>query len=219
MPEQLTFDLPVRPALGREAYFVSPTNSEALAAIDAWESWPNRRHLLLGPRGSGKTHLAHVWAALSGAKILPAADLTSDAVPDLTGPIALEDLDQGMDEAALFHLLNLALAEGRPLLLTSTTPPTMTLPDLASRISAIPVARIAAPDDELLAAVLIKHFEDRQLVVNPKVIDYLIPRIERSFEAARTIAQALDQAALAKGRAVTVNVAAAVLEDHGDLDA
>lgn len=219
MPEQLTFDLPVRPALGREAYFVSPTNSEALAAIDAWESWPNRRHLLLGPRGSGKTHLAHVWAALSGAKIFTAKDLTSDAVPDLTGPIALEDLDQGMDEAALFHLLNLALAEGRPLLLTSTTPPTMTLPDLASRISAIPVARIAAPDDELLAAVLIKHFEDRQLVVNPKVIDYLIPRIERSFEAARTIAQALDQAALAKGRAVTVNVAAAVLEDHGDLDA
>lgn len=219
MPEQLTFDLPVRPALGREAYFVSPANTDALAAIDAWESWPNRRHLLIGPEGSGKTHLAHVWAGLAGAEVRGAQDLTSEAVPDFAAaPLALEDVDQGVDEAALFHLLNLMQAEDMPLLLTTKAAPDIALPDLASRIATIAVARIVGPDDALLAAVLTKHFEDRQLVVSPRVITYLITRIERSFGAARAVARAVDQAALAKGGAVTTQIAGSVLEHLGGHD-
>ena len=220
MARQLALDLPVRPALGREAFFVSPANATALAAIDAWETWPGRRHLLIGPAGSGKTHLAHVWAALSGARIVPARGLGADDVPALAAApaVTVEDVDQGTDEAALFHLLNLALAEGTPLLLTATVHPNdrpLGLPDLASRIAAMPVARLQPPDDTLLQAVLVKLFEDRQVTVAPDVISYLLARIERSLDAARRTVSVLDTAALAERRPVTRQLARSILDKPG----
>ena len=217
MAEQLAFDLPVRPALGREAFFVSPANGAALRTLEDWKTWPGQRQLLVGPPGSGKTHLAHVWAAISGARIISAAALSLDAVPGLVEADALvvEDADQGANEAALFHLLNLAQAEGTALLLTAAKSPTgwgTSLPDLSSRLSAMPLARLHPPDDPLLAAVLVKLFGDRQLVVNPRLIGYLATRIERSFEAARQVVSRLDAAALESGRPLNLGLAADVLD-------
>lgn len=216
MARQLVFDLPARAALGREDFFVSPSNAAAMASIEAWKAWPQRRMLLTGPAGSGKTHLAHVWAALTDGWILSAADLTAACVPDLAAQPAtvLEDADRGADEEALFHLYNLKAAEGHALLITATTPPSrwqITLPDLKSRLEAMPLAALAAPDDALLRAVLVKHFADRQLDVSPRLIDYLLPRIERSFDAAGRFVRDIDALALAEKKPVTQKLAANIL--------
>ncbi|GAB4285066.1 MAG: DnaA/Hda family protein [Roseovarius sp.] len=220
MPRQLSFDLPTRAAHGRGDFFVSEANAQALAMIENWAQWPQRKLVLAGPPGSGKTHLAHVWATLSGARIIAAHRLTGADIPGLaSGPLALEDCaalaGDPAGEEALFHLHNLALAEGHPLLLTAREPPNrwpLTLPDLASRMQATAVARIAAPDDALLAAVLRKLFADRQLAPGPGTVPYLARRIERSFAAARDVVARLDAAALERRRPITRALAREVLD-------
>ncbi|MEM9031218.1 MAG: chromosomal replication initiator DnaA [Pseudomonadota bacterium] len=217
MPEQLAFDLPVRPALGRDAFFVSPANAAALGAIDAWMEWPAGRQLLVGPAGSGKSHLAHVWEAMTGARILAASRLAIGDVPGLVRnpAVVLEDIDRGVNEDAFFHLLNLAQVEGTALLLSARQPPSswkLGLPDLSSRIATIPLTRLKGPDDQLLAAVLVKLFSDRQLSVDARLIGFLVPRIERSFEAAREIVTLLDEQALERGRSLNRNFAAEILD-------
>ncbi|MEO0751790.1 MAG: chromosomal replication initiator DnaA [Pseudomonadota bacterium] len=220
MPEQLSFDLPVRTAFGRDDFFVSPANAHAVAMIESWEGWPARKLMLVGPLGSGKTHLSHVWAHLSGAQILAAADLAQSDIARLaTGPIALEDCDQiagsPRAENALFHLHNLALAEGHTLLFTAATAPAdwpLDLPDLASRMQATPSIHITAPDDALLGALLMKLFADRQLSPTPATLPYLVARIDRSFEAAAHCVDALDAAAMDTRRPITPRLAAEVLD-------
>ncbi len=214
---QLTFDLPTRIALGREDFFVSPANAAALAGVEAWETWPQGRAILIGPAGSGKTHLAHVWAEIAGATIVASRDLTIEAVPDLLerAAICVEDADCGCDEAALFHLHNLVGAEGGSLLITGTGAPRdwpIALPDLASRLQALPSFQLDLPDDALLQAVLVKQFADRQLTVAPNVIAFLVPRIERSFAEARRIVTELDAAALAERAPITTPLARRVLD-------
>jgi chromosomal replication initiation ATPase DnaA len=217
---QLSFDLPVRPAMGRADFFVSPANAEAVAMIEAWQGWPARKLLLLGPRAAGKTHLAHVWAELAGARIVPAATLATADIPGLaTGPVAVEDAagvaGDPAAEAALQHLHNLVLAEGGALLLTSDSPPAswpLELPDLASRMQGTPAVTLRAPDDALLQAVMTKLLADRQLHPTPETIPYLTRRIDRSFEAAHRIVAALDARALATGRPITRALAAEVLD-------
>jgi chromosomal replication initiation ATPase DnaA len=217
---QLTLDLPVRTAFGRDDFFVSPGNATALAALDDWRGWPLGKMLLCGPSGAGKTHLAHVWAAETGATILPATDLAASDIATLaTGPVVVEDAEAVAGhppaEAALFHLHN-ALAEARhPLLLTSARPPRdwgLKLADLASRMQAASLTRLDPPDDALLTAVLVKLFADRQIAVPPTLIPYLVARMDRSFEAARTLVARLDAEALARGKAVTRQLAAQVLD-------
>lgn len=220
MARQLSFELPVRQALGRNDFFVSPANSDAVAMIEGWQNWPARKLVLIGPSGAGKTHLTHVWAALSDALIVKATDLTDADIPALcTSHIAVEDCaDIGGDnvaEQALFHLHNLALAEGRSLLLTAETAPNdwaLTLPDLASRMQATPAVTLRAPDDPLLSAVLMKLFSDRQLSPTPDAIPYLTRRIERSFQSARQIVDLLDATALETGRPITRGLAIRVLD-------
>ncbi|MEM1065835.1 MAG: DnaA/Hda family protein [Pseudomonadota bacterium] len=225
MAEQLTFDLPVRPALGREAFFVSPANATALALLDGWRDWPLGKLVLVGPAGAGKTHLAHVWAAETDARIVPASDVTEASVPTLAEApaLAIEDADGGaLDERALFHLHNLLAEAKRPLLLTAQRAPRdwgLALPDLASRIEAAGRAELAPPDDALLQAVLVKLFEDRQIAVPPALLPYLTARMDRSFAAARALVVALDAAALAEGRAITRPLAAQVLDKLGEADA
>lgn len=220
MTLQLAFDLPLRTAVSRADFFVSPANAAALQAIDAWRDWPLRRHLLIGPRGAGKTHLAHIWAAEVEALWLRPAELTLH-LPDLHSgtPVVLDDADQvaGVAEAALFHLINLLSAEGR-LLMTATSAPRdwgVTLPDLLSRLQATDIARLEPPDDDLLAAALAKLFADRQIPVPPNLIPYLLPRMERSIEAARQVVAALDGRSLATHRPVTRALAAEVLDTGG----
>lgn len=219
MARQLSFDLPAHPALGRGDFFVSGPNAAATAMVEGWQDWPARKLVLCGPEGAGKTHLVHVWAALSGARILDAADLAQADIPTLaSAPLAVEDADRITGPAAqeaLFHLHNLTLAEGHSLLITARTPPSrwpLTLPDLASRMEGTPTIALEPPDDALLAAVIMKQLADRQIVPSPGTIPYLARRMPRSFAAARDIVAALDREALARGRPVTRALAAEILD-------
>ncbi len=227
---QLALDLAARPALGRADFFAGAPNRLALAAIDRWPDWPGGRIAVAGPAGSGKTHLAHVWAARSGARILPAAALAGidpGSVPQ-DAALAVEDGDRlaalGPEaaraaEVALFHLCNLLAAGGGSLMVTGRTAPAqwrLGLPDLASRLATAPVAALEPPDDALLAAVLVKLFGDRGVGVGPEVIRFLIARMDRSFEAAAAMVARLDRLGLARGRPITVRLAAEALAAEGD---
>ena len=219
MIRQSSFNLPVRTALGGEDFFVAPANAFAVAMIEGWRNWSARKLMIIGPKGAGKTHLSHVWAALSGATIISASSLPSADIPELaTRPIAVEDADQiagdPAAEAALFHLHNLTLAEGHALLLTAERPAHLwkiTLPDLRSRMEGTPAATLEAPDDTLLSALLIKLFSDRQIVPTADTIPYLIARMDRSFDAARSLVATLDRTALDQGRAINRRLAAEIL--------
>jgi chromosomal replication initiation ATPase DnaA len=214
---QLAFDLPSRAAYSRADFFPSPANAAALAAITTPQDWPGGRMILIGPPGSGKTHLAHLWATAHHATLIAAPDLASaDLLALAHGPVVVEDADTMPPETepALFHLHNL-MAGLVPLLITAKTPPRdwgLTLPDLASRMQAMAITRLDPPDDALLAAVLIKLFADRQIAVPPNLIPYLVTRMPRSIGAARALVTALDAHALALGRPITRQLAAGVLE-------
>ena len=224
MAEQLSFDLPVRAALGREDFFVSPANAEAVAMVEGWQGWPSQKLVLTGPAGAGKTHLAHVWAGLSGARIVAARDLAGCDIARLgQGCVVIEDAEDVAGdrraEGALFHLHNLTLAEGGALLVTARTPPHLwglALPDLASRLQGTLHTALGAPDDALLSAVLMKLFADRQLMPSPETIPYLTRRMERSFRAAEQVVADLDASALARRRPITRALAAQVLDNHGE---
>ncbi len=217
MIRQLAFDLPNAEAMTRADFFAAPSNALALQAVDGWRDWPGRKLLLVGPEGSGKTHLAQVWAASADAVILSVEALTETVLEGLSGrAVVVEDVDRiGAGEAALFHLHNMATGTGA-LLMTARTPPRdwgLTLPDLISRMQSTAIAHLEAPDDVLLSAVLVKLFADRQVVVPPNLISYLITRMPRSIGAARALVATLDARALALGRPITRALAAEVLGD------
>ncbi|MCD1617683.1 chromosomal replication initiator DnaA [Salipiger marinus] len=219
-PEQLPLPLPRRAALGREDYFVSTSNALALALLDGWRDWPSGKLILVGPRGAGKTHLAHVWAADSGAHILPADVLPDLAIPDLVrAPLCIEDVPaiagNRVAEEALFHLHNLSQAERQPLLLTASAPPRhwpLVLADLQSRMEATQTATLPQPDDVLLAAVLAKLLDDRLCIPAPEVIPYLVRHMPRSFAMAQRMAAELDARALGRPKGITRTLARDVLQ-------
>ncbi|WP_299615290.1 DnaA/Hda family protein [uncultured Tateyamaria sp.] len=223
MAQQLGFDLPVRTALGRDDFLVAPSNAVALSMVDAWRTWSPPKLVLSGPEGSGKTHLAHVWAVDSGARIVSAIDLEDASVDAFfDAPIAVEDVDQiARDhdkQTALFHLHNALQSAGFPLLMTGQAAPNLwrlSLPDLQSRVDAAGHAALDAPDDSLLGAVLAKLFSDRQLTPRPDVIPYLVTHMERSFAAARGIVADLDATSLAQKKPITRALAARCLDKQG----
>jgi chromosomal replication initiation ATPase DnaA len=218
---QLPLELGHRPALGREDFLVVPANERAVAWLDRWPDWPGHGLVLHGPSGCGKTHLAHVWRAVSGAELIAARALCDADVARFAGtrggePAAavVEDADGGVDERALLALYNILATHGAGVLLTARRPPAawpIDLPDLRSRVAALPTTAVAAPDDQTFAAVLVKLFADRQLRVGADVIAYLATHLERTFQAAREATAALDAAALAARRNITVPLARAVL--------
>lgn len=222
MAQQLTFDLPVRAALGRDDFFVSGANAPAVSTVENWPDWPAGKLLLCGPKSAGKTHLCHVWAALAGAQIVDARSLENHDMAALLHAgrhIAVDGIDalvgQPAAERALFHLHNMALADGGHLLMTCTTSPaafSFDLPDLQSRIQGTLLAHLDVPDDALLCAVLVKLFTDRQIIVSSSVVTYIARRIERSFDAATRLVGALDALSLAEHRPVTRALAARVLD-------
>ncbi|TVQ56171.1 MAG: chromosomal replication initiator DnaA [Rhodobacteraceae bacterium] len=216
----LALALPRRRALGRSDFIETAANADAAALIAARAGWPEGRLALIGPEGAGKTHLAHVFAAETDAPIVPALGLREADAPRLVaaGAVAVEDVDRlGADaaaETALFHLLNLAAAEGAVLLATGRAAPTrwpIRLPDLASRLSAMTVARLLPPDDALLAAVIAKNLEERGLNYEAGTPAFLAARIERSFSAAEDAVARLDALSLASGRRITRKLAGEML--------
>ncbi len=221
MPRQLSFDLPARTALGRDDFFVSPANAQAVALIDAPDCWPAGKLVLYGPKGAGKSHLMQVWAGAAGARIIAARDLAAADIAGLAGaPVAVEDVPgiagNARAETALFHLHNLLLAEGQGLLITGRAAPGrwgLRLPDLQSRVDGTQSAPLSAPDDALLAAVLAKLFNDRQITPRPDVIPYLVARMERSFDAAARIVTRLDALALQERSNLNRTLAARMLKD------
>ena len=220
MTGQLAFELPLQQAFRRADFFTSPASAAGLAAVDGWRDWPGGKMLLVGPVGSGKTHLSHIWADAVGAVLMAAPDLAQSDLPTLAarGAVCVEDGEavagQPDAEAAFFHLHNMLLPAGR-LLITAKSPPRdwgLALPDLHSRLQAGALTRLEAPDDALLSAVLIKLFADRQITVPPNLIAYLVSRIERSIAAAREVVAALDARALAAGRPITRALAAELMD-------
>jgi len=218
-PRQLALALPHAERLTRDDFLEGPANEAGLALIDSWPDWPNRIMLLVGPEGSGKSHLASIWAELSGARSTSAYALKADAVPGAlaTGALVVDDLKpQGFDERALFHLLNLARQDEAYVLMTTRIPPSafeVELRDLRSRLRAVPVVTLLPPDDLLLRALIVKFCADRQLVVDESVVSYLTSRIERSYTAARQAIELLDTEALRLGRPVTRALAAELLRN------
>ncbi len=215
---QLVLDLGHRPAFGRDDFLVTPGNNEAVEWIDRWPAWPGHALAIFGPAGCGKSHLVHVFALRAQAHVLSAADVRTDSVARLIeGPaaLALEDGEAVSDPRALLHLFNAVKEKGGTLLLTSREPPArwpVALPDLKSRLAAIPAVRIAPPDDAMMEAVLVKLFADRQLAVAPDVVAYLVRHMDRSFAAARAVVAKADSASLTDKRAVTIPLIKQVLE-------
>jgi len=221
---QLPLDLRHRPALGKADFVVAAGNRDAVAWLDRWPDWPAGALVIYGPAGCGKSHLIAVWRARSKARALNADDLEPEALGPLIegrGHLALDDAENMVvsggeaAEAALFHLYNAVKARGDTMLLTAPTPPArwaIALPDLASRLGALPAIAVAQPDDELMSAVLAKLFSDRQLAVDRRVIDYLATHMERSFAAARQFVDVMDREALARQRRITRPLAMELLE-------
>jgi len=204
-PRQLALALDHAESYAREDFFTGACNETALALIDSWPDWPANAAALVGPEGSGKTHLAMIWAAVAGARIVPGRALREAELPAAlaTGALVVEDAATDSDDRALFHLLNLAREENAALLLTARDAPAswpVGIRDLASRLRALPVLTLQAPDDATLRAVIVKLAADRQLALDESVVGYLCTRIERSFAAARAAVIALDREALRQRR-------------------
>lgn len=218
-PRQLAFALPHAESLTRDNFLEGPANEAGLALVDSWPDWPNRVMLLVGSEGSGKSHLAAIWAEEAGARSISAHALTAAAVPGAlaTGALVVEDLkSQDLDERALFHLLNLAREDAAFVLITAREPPTalqIELRDLRSRLRAVPTVSLLPPDDQLFRALIVKFCADRQLSVDETVVSYLATRIERSYAAVRQAVELLDTEALRLGRPVTRALAADLLRD------
>lgn len=217
--QQLTFNLAARTALGIGDFFVSPSNEMAVGWVDRWPDWPSHALVLSGPPASGKTHLAHVWQAKSGAPRLLYADLAAlEGVLSTARNIVVEDVDietpDRAREEALLHAFNWTRERGGYLLMTARSAPgrwNLLLPDLSSRLKGAHLTEIAPPDDSLLAALMLKLFDDRQLKVGSDVVLFLLGRTGRSFAAVAHLVEALDRASLVSRRNITVPLAREVL--------
>lgn len=216
---QLVFDLPHFPSWDEADFFVTSQNERALGLIAQWPDWNSPAAIVFGPPQSGKTYLAKIWQKRSKARFVEAQSLAYHVWSEPFPPLAVEDIDTAVfDETALFHHLNLAREYGSSMLLTGRTAPgqwNLSLPDLRSRIRSYPAMEIQPPTEEHLAALLVKHFSDRQIEVAPDVISYLLARMERSMAAAQQLAAHIDRLALAERRKITRAFVAKVFKEPG----
>lgn len=207
---QLVMPFGARPSYEPEDFIRGTANEQALDLIERWPDWPYSMVLLSGPSGCGKTHLAHVFAAKTKAHFIePERIGTVPADQLLVGNHSwvIDGLEQVTDAAALAQLINHARARGDYVLMSAQAVARdlpFTLPDLRSRLLALPSVELGAPDDALLMGVLAKQFADRQLRIAPEVLSFAANQLERSYEAVQQFARAMDKLSLAKGRAITI---------------
>ena len=219
---QLTLDLGHRPASGREDFLVAPGNKSAVTHIDLWPEWTGHALAIFGPPGCGKSHLAHVFATRSGAKVIEASDITTSSgsvLVEQNASLVIESGELVTDPRALLHLFNAMKEKDGYLLFISRDPPSrwkVALPDLKSRLTAIHALRIEVPDDAMIEAVLIKLFSDRQLKVTPEVISYMVQRMDRAFASARRIVNLADLESLAGQRPISVPLIKRILNVPAD---
>ncbi|MET3520318.1 DnaA regulatory inactivator HdaA [Mesorhizobium abyssinicae] len=225
-PRQLPLDLGHGTGYSRDELVVSSTNAQAVALVDRWPDWPSPVVVLAGPAGSGKTHLASIWLARAGAIRVDAGRI-EQCIADLGEmPVLIDDIDKHpVDETGLFHLINAVRGAGSSLLLTARRFPSawgVALPDLISRLKAAATVEIHEPDDLLLAGVITKLFADRQVEVEPHVVQYLVRRIERSLATAMRVVERLDRAALERKtpitRALAAETVSAMDEGQGEFE-
>lgn len=222
-PEQIPMTFDHRPALSGEDFLVSPSNQQAIQWIDSWPNWPGPLLVIVGPAGSGKTHLANVFLNTTGAKNVDIGMLDAKGPAEVieeAKALVVENAENfikaGLDEH-LLHLYNLAREHGIRILMTAETAPArwkINLKDLSSRLNTAPVAEINPPDDALIGALLIKQFSDRQINVGQDVISYLLSRMDRSFDAVRNVVESTDRLSLSEKRGVTIPLVRRVLEDN-----
>ena len=211
---QLPLPLPVRAALGEADFLVTGSNREAVAWLDAWPDWPGRGLLLTGPPASGKSHLLAIWRKRADAAVIEGASLTLEQAVSAAGPVAVDNADRCPEPAVLFHLINRVKAAGGCLMLTAARPAgewSAGLPDLRSRLNALPVATLHAPDDALLAGLAAKLFHDRQITVPQNVVQFMLTHLERSCAAIADAVEKLDRAAWAERRPLTLPLARRIL--------
>ncbi|MEG9883851.1 MAG: DnaA/Hda family protein [Hyphomicrobiales bacterium] len=219
---QFALDFDLRPAMEREDFLVAPSNEAAVAMIDAWPNWPSPVVILVGPAGSGKSHLGEVWHVRSGARRVTSGEITPANIAEIVGTrsILLEHTpDVSLDERALFHLINLIYEIGGHLMITARNYPArwpLHLPDLATRLKAAPVVTLNPPDDQLLRNVLVKLFADRQLAIDEPLLRYIMARVERSMDGARRLVRAVDRQALATRSSITRRFVGRVMDRMAD---
>lgn len=222
MTHQLALDLPCRTALGRQDFMVTACNETAVAMVDCWPDWPGKALLLHGPKASGKSHLAEVWRARAGGSLCAAEGLDIAQVPKLVmlRALVLDNAERTRDWAALLHLVNLMREEGGYLMILAERPLSswkISLPDLLSRLTAMPSTSISEPDDRLLGAVMLKMLADRQLSAPADLVPYLVSRMERSFTAAAAVIAALDRQAMSERRGLSIALARKVLAQTANI--
>ena len=223
MSNQLSFSLPKKETLDRDNYFVSQANQGAVSLIEDWINWPSRKLILVGSEGSGKTHLGHLWAGEVGATIINATTLMEQQISELSkAPVLVEDINEIQRnqpvEIILFHLHNLLHSEGHSLLMTSQILPgrlSFSLKDLQSRIEASTIAKLHPVDDDLLGAILIKMFADRQIYFSDKLLTYVLSRVERSYTAAKLFVEEVDSKAMTESRVIGKRLVRDILEARG----
>jgi len=223
MSNQLSFSLPKKETLDRDNYFVSQANQGAVSLIEDWINWPSRKLILVGSEGSGKTHLGHLWASEVGATIINATTLMEQQISELSkAPVLVEDINEIQRnqpvEIILFHLHNLLHSEGHSLLMTSQILPgrlSFSLKDLQSRIEASIIAKLHPVDDDLLGAILIKMFADRQIYFSDKLLTYVLSRVERSYTAAKLFVEEVDSKAMTESRVIGKRLVRDILEARG----
>jgi DnaA regulatory inactivator Hda len=222
--EQLPFDFPLLNSQSFDDFAISESNKGAVRHINMWPSWEQHSLLIIGPNSCGKTHLVQSFKNITGGELLEPENLPEidDFLTklDKKSPIVIiDDADKTVDETALFHIFNAVKEVDGWLLLTAKNPPQqwqLSLSDLSSRLMAMPQVKIDLPDENLLRAVLIKQFSDRQLLVNDAVINYLTTRMERSFQGVMKLVDLIDKAALKDNKNITIPLARDVIKTYED---